>query len=100
MRAMTNPTPRAINMIGAPIRSRTKIASLPRSRTISIFMDGLRGWLWGLKRPRIAPRVSPAWAGHRRSVRQASNRHPHDLLIGLDHPVPDADHGLQRHLGI
>ncbi len=45
-----------------------------------------------LQNRRFVHRLSPF------SFAAPSDRHPHDVLVGLDHPVTDGDNRLQAHL--
>src|SRR5262245_59507444 len=80
---ITIPTASPISINGLETRTSVRMASRATSRTSPPVI--------------AAPSLLPA----RRFARAPrSDRHPHDFLIGLDHPVTDRHQRLDRHLGL
>src|SRR5690348_9030478 len=80
---MTTPTMSPISISGLETITSVMIASRATSSTSDPVMAQTSVSLW--------------WG--RQNGRSPSDRHPHDLFVGLDHAVAHRDQRLDRHLG-
>src|SRR5262245_57786156 len=80
---MTTPTMSPISISGLETITSVRIASRATSSTSDPVMA----------------QTSASLAGGRQRGRSSSDRHPHDLFVGLDHAVAHRDERLDRHFG-